>query len=118
MTFGSHRYEIWNLQSQWHNCPTINGTQQHSGGNFKANNVNYTKTANGREFTADIAAAYPKEAAVKSWERKFVFNRNPNILTLHESIELTEWKTPFVLHHITILEESGHKKRRTYSQKR
>jgi hypothetical protein len=60
-------------------------------------------------LTADIAGAYPKEAAVKSWKRKFVFNRNPNTLTLEESYELSEWKNPFVIHFITILSESEHK---------
>ncbi len=108
-TFGPDRYKIWNLQSQWHNCPTINGFQQHEGIEYKANNVSYTKTENGGEFIADIAAAYPKEAAVKSWKRKFVFNRNPNTLTLEESYELSQWKNPFVIHFITILDESENK---------
>jgi hypothetical protein len=76
---------------------------------YKANNVSYTKTANRGELTADIAAAYPKEAAVKSWKRKFVFNRNPNTLTLQESYQLSEWKKPFVIHFITILGESENK---------
>jgi len=108
-TFGVDRYEIWNLQSQWHNCPTINGVQQHDGIQYRANNVSYTKTANGGEFVADIAGAYPKEAAVKTWQRKFVYNNSPNTLTLNESYELTEWKKPFVIHFITVLDESGNK---------
>ncbi len=71
-TFGPNRYNIWNFQSQWHNCPTINGVPQHDGMEYKANNVSYTKTANRGELTADIATAYPKEAAVKSWKKIYV----------------------------------------------
>ncbi|CAG2182165.1 unnamed protein product, partial [Oppiella nova] len=64
-TFGPHRYDIWTMQSQWHNTPTINGVQQKAGAQYVARNVTYNKTS--AEFEADIAGAYPKEAQVKSW---------------------------------------------------
>ena len=64
-TFGKDRYDIWTMQSQYHNLPQINGTDQKDGKTFAAKVVNHK---NG-QLTLDITAAYPKEAAVNSWKR-------------------------------------------------
>ncbi|CAG2104372.1 unnamed protein product [Medioppia subpectinata] len=87
-TFSDHRYNIWNFQSQWHNTPTINGIQQQCGPQFKAQYAKYTKLENGGEFETDIAGAYPPEAQVKSWIRKWTFNRNTNTVVLTEKYVL------------------------------
>ena len=64
-TFGKGRYDIWTMQSQYHNLPQINGTDQKDGKAFAARVVSHK---NG-QLTLDIAAAYPQEAAVRSWKR-------------------------------------------------
>ena len=64
-TFGKGRYAIWTMQSQYHNLPQINGIDQKDGKWFAAKVVSHK---NG-QLTLDIAAAYPNEAAVKSWKR-------------------------------------------------
>ena len=64
-TFGKGRYDIWTMQSQFHNLPQINGIDQKDGKTFAAKVVSHK---NG-QLTLDIAAAYPNEAAVKSWKR-------------------------------------------------
>lgn len=64
-TFGKGRYDIWSMQSQFHNLPQINGVDQKDGKSFAAKVVSHK---NG-QLTLDIAAAYPNEAAVKSWKR-------------------------------------------------
>lgn len=64
-TFGKGRYDIWTMQSQYHNLPQINGIDQKDGKWFAAKVVSHK---NG-QLTLDIAAAYPNEAAVKSWKR-------------------------------------------------
>lgn len=103
-TFSSERYKIWYMQSQWHNCPTINGVQQKEGKAFLAKDVIYTKTKNGAELTMDIAEAYPAEAAVKTWVRNFVFNRNKGSLLLKENYALESSKEPLVLNFMTPLQ--------------
>lgn len=40
-TFSAQRYDIWTMQSAFHNLPIINGFMQKNGGNFKAAAVNY-----------------------------------------------------------------------------
>jgi hypothetical protein len=64
-TFSNNRYDIWTMQSQYHNLPQINGIDQKDGKTYAAKVVSHK---NG-QLTLDIAAAYPQEAAVKSWKR-------------------------------------------------
>ena len=64
-TFGKGRYDIWTMQSQFHNLPQINGVDQKDGKTYAGKVVSHK---NG-QLTLDIAAAYPNEAAVKSWKR-------------------------------------------------
>lgn len=103
-TFSAERYKIWFMQSQWHNCPTINGVQQKQGKTFRAKDIDYTKLKDGARLTMDIAEAYPADAAVKSWARSFVFNNRQGSLLLKENYTLQSWKEPFALHFMTQLQ--------------
>lgn len=95
-TFSSKRYELWNMQSVWHNCPTINGVMQKEGIQYKATHVLYAKNTSGVSVSMDIALAYPTEAAVKKYERKFDFDQSKNTIQLFENYEMLEWKSPLV----------------------
>ena len=64
-TFSKNRYDIWTMQSQYHNLPQINGIDQHDGKQFAAKIMAKGK----RSITLDIAGAYPKDAHVTSWLR-------------------------------------------------
>jgi len=74
-TFSSHRYEIWTMQSAFHNLPTINGVMQAAGRQYEARDVSFHSDDAGAEFLADIAAAYPKEAGVQTWKRSIRLDR-------------------------------------------
>jgi len=74
-TFSSRRYEIWTMQSRFHNLPVINGTDQKDGAQFKAKNSKFTANSKSATFSTDIAGAYPQEAQVKSWIRSYTLNR-------------------------------------------
>lgn len=78
-TFSSKRYDIWYNCSDYHNCPTINGTDQKPGGNYKATHVSHKITASRTKLELDISKAYPKEAGVKSWYRTVTLNRGKNV---------------------------------------
>jgi hypothetical protein len=99
-TFSSRRYELWNMQSQWHNSPTVNGVMQKAGKEFKATDFT-CENKNGIEIKMDIAKAYPSEAAVKSWQRDFLFNQNKNIISLKENYELNKWLTDTKINFLT-----------------
>jgi hypothetical protein len=74
-TFSSRRYEIWTMQSKFHNLPVINGIDEKDGGSFKAKNSNFTANATAATFTTDIAGAFPTDAQVKSWVRSYTLTR-------------------------------------------
>ena len=77
-TFSSRRYEIWTMQSKFHNLPVINGVDQKDGSKFKAKNSKFTANTKSATFSTDIAGAYLPEAQVKSWTRSYTLNRGKN----------------------------------------
>jgi hypothetical protein len=86
-TFSSQRYEIWTMQSAFHNLPTINGAMQMNGLEYRAIDVNYSCEKNKATFSLDISKAYPEEAAIKSWKRSIILNRGKDV-RVHDQYEL------------------------------
>lgn len=74
-TFSDQRYDIWTMQSAYHNLPVIDGVQQSPGAQFKATNVSATIEDGQAELRLDIASAWPEEAGVKSWKRSVRLDR-------------------------------------------
>ncbi|MFZ2341314.1 MAG: heparinase II/III family protein [Bacteroidales bacterium] len=88
-TFGPRRYEIWTMQSGYHNLPVINGIDQKDGEAFKARNSSFTSNARSAAFTTDIAGAYPEGAKVFSWVRTYTLNRGRSFV-ISDKYELKE----------------------------
>jgi len=78
-TFSSRRYEIWTMQSAYHNLPTINGVLQQDGREFAASDVKYRAGKSFAELSLDIAGAYPAAAGVGSWKRTLRLNRGREV---------------------------------------
>ena len=102
-TFSAQRYEIWTMQSAYHNLPTINGIMQGAGGEFRATDVSRNETASRVTFSADIAAAYPGDAAVRRWQRRVTLDRKTRAVELEDRYELKQWKQPVRLNLMTPL---------------
>ena len=68
-TFSADRYDIWTMQSGYHNLPTINGRDQMPGAAFLASAVLSSVTNEQSSLELDIASAYGPEAGVRSWKR-------------------------------------------------
>ncbi|UCE41132.1 MAG: heparinase II/III family protein [Candidatus Aminicenantes bacterium] len=79
-TFSDRRYDIWTMQSAFHNLPTINGVMQKNGREFKATDLKYGTTEKSAIFSLDISSAYPEEAKVRFWMRTITLNRGKNII--------------------------------------
>lgn len=72
-TFGPDRYEIWTMQSSWHNVPEIRGTAQAVGSAFAARDV--ASTIDGDSgLSLDLAAAYPRDD-IRCWRREARLHR-------------------------------------------
>lgn len=86
-TFSSRRYEIWTMQSGWHNCPTINGQMQSPGRQHRANNVQF-RGGIISEVSMDIASAYPSDARVESFRRALRLDRKQEAVLIEDAWKL------------------------------
>lgn len=78
-TFSSRRYEIWTMQSAYHNLPTIDGHQQYPGRSACAKRLVHRADDERAELTMDIAPAYPAEAGVAAWTRTVTLVRGDRV---------------------------------------
>lgn len=99
-TFSAQRYEIWTMRTAWHNLPLINGTEQTAGRSFAARNVSYQANAAVAKLSLDLAAAYPPEAGVTSWQREIALHRG-DALHITDTYTLTTASQPNAYHYVT-----------------
>ncbi len=90
-TFSADRYTIWTMQSAYHNLPTINGVEQKDGIEFAARDAHYTVGDSAASLAMDIARAYPREAAVRTWCRTLTLVRGREV-TVHDAYALDTLK--------------------------
>ncbi|MGC4190832.1 MAG: heparinase II/III family protein [Thermomicrobiales bacterium] len=74
-TFSPDRYDIWTMQSGYHNLPTVNGIEQQAGVEFAASDVRCTLGNDADELVLDLAHAYPPEAGIDHWIRTLRLER-------------------------------------------
>ena len=79
-TFSSKRYDIWTMQSGYHNVPAINNVDQRNGLDHCASDVSFSEENNTVKFALDIAGAYPESAGIKSYRREFIFRQAEGLL--------------------------------------
>lgn len=79
-TFSPQRYEIWTMQSAYHNLPTINGHMQKDGEDCGSRDVSYQLSDDMCRIEMDIAAAYPAEAGIISCKRSAALIKGKEIV--------------------------------------
>lgn len=88
-TFSNRRYEIWTMQSAYHNLPTINGYMQKDGPMYQAKNVKVSFLDDKNSISMDISTAYPKEANINSYLRQITLHKEKQI----ELYDIFEYST-------------------------
>ncbi len=68
-TFSPERYDIWTMQSAYHNLPAFGGIQQEAGARFAASRTVADLGARTSTISMDIAGAYPAAAGLASYRR-------------------------------------------------
>ncbi len=89
-TFGPDRYEIWTMQSSWHNTPAPAGHPQAAGRAHRATDVSASLSAAAAELSLDLAAAYPAAAGLRSWRRTLRLDRTAPLIAVHDRWELSQ----------------------------
>lgn len=96
-TFGSERYSIWTMQSNYHNLPMINGVPQKNGAMYKATDVSFNSAR--MTFSANLAAAYPASAEVKKWTRSYSLSNGT--LKISDTFALNKTTAPNRINFLT-----------------
>lgn len=89
-TFSSQRYEIWTMQSSFHNLPEVGGVMQAAGRKYEAAGVKYSATADAVEFRLELNKAYPENAGILSWTRTLRLARRRNSLSVKDEYKLKD----------------------------
>ena len=78
-TFSPQRYDIWTMQTAYHNLPTFNGNQQEPGEEFQATDVSYSSDGKAVSFSTNLEHAYPDDSDLQSWRRNVMMTRGESI---------------------------------------
>lgn len=85
-TFSDRRYEIWTMQSAYHNLPTINGIMQKDGKEYCASHVTHSFSDKESHIQMDISTAYPKAAGLSYYLRSAALIKGEKIV-IHDSFQ-------------------------------
>ena len=96
-TFSAQRYEIWSMQSGWHNTAVINGCDQLNGREYAASDVTFSDDGNVMRLSLDMRGAYGAEAGVETYRRAFAFDRAKGIITVRDAVKLAACRQPVAL---------------------
>ena len=92
-TFSAQRYEIMQMQSNYHNLPIIGGFGQLPGEQYKATDVKYCSDEAKVHFQLNMEKAYPKEAGIAAWNREFAYDRNADKVNIVDNFTLNQPQT-------------------------
>ncbi|UNX53735.1 heparinase II/III family protein [Georgenia sp. TF02-10] len=87
-TFGPDRYDLWPMQSDWHNVPRLPGTGQAAGARFAARDVTATVDDGAAGLRLDLAGAYPGYEDGR-WVRTATLDRATGAVEVRD-----EWTLP------------------------
>ncbi len=88
-TFSENRYEILQMQSQYHNLPTIDNTGEHQG-DYRASDVSYSATDELVDFRMNLATAFEEKVGIDYWNRVIRFDRIKKTITIDDSYSLKQ----------------------------
>ncbi|GAB3744052.1 heparinase II/III domain-containing protein [Microlunatus parietis] len=80
-TFSPGRYQIFTMQSEFHNLPVINGYGQLPGRDHRSRGMTADVTADRVQASLDLADAYPAEAGLESWIRDTALTAEGAVIT-------------------------------------
>lgn len=85
-TFSKDRFDIWTMQSLYHNLADFEGAQQQAGATFAARDVSWSLDETGAQFSAELSATYGPDAKLDSYRRTIRLAPHGTV-TLSDSFE-------------------------------
>ncbi|MCM1189959.1 MAG: heparinase II/III-family protein [bacterium] len=81
-TFSSRRYEIWTMQSCYHNLPTLEGLDQRDGAEYGAKDTVVSLRDQTASISMELAGAYPFPSGTHSYRRQVTLEKNEDRVLL------------------------------------
>lgn len=78
-TFSPQRYELWAMQSAWHNLPTFDGVQQRDGAAYAAREVRASLGEAQSGISMELAGAWPAQARLASFRRTVTLRKGREV---------------------------------------
>ena len=88
-TFSERRYQIWAMQSAYHNVPFVNECMQKHDARAAARDAWFTPNEDVTSFGVDISDAYPEAAGLIRWLRTFTLVRSAGTVRIHDEFRFT-----------------------------
>lgn len=85
-TFSSRRYELWFMQSNYHNLPAFGGISQREGKQYASSGEVYSSENGSAQM--ELAGAYPTEAALTSFVRSVNPQKDGSVM-ITDAVEMT-----------------------------
>ncbi len=86
-TFSDRRYEIWTMQSCYHNLPTIAGLDQQAGAAYRASGVETCFTEGKAAISMELDSAYPFPEKSYRYRRSVTLDKTQNIVLLTDQTD-------------------------------
>lgn len=74
-TFSAQRYEIWTMQSGYHNLPTLDGQDECAGADYRAVDVETSFGAENASISMELAYAYPPSDGGSYYRRSVTLDK-------------------------------------------
>lgn len=97
-TFSKDRYDIWTMQSSYHNLPTIMGCDEKAGANYHVSNLDLQESNETNVISMNLATAYDVDNI--DYQRTISFDKSANEVSLTDKTNASQ----VVLNFITYFE--------------
>lgn len=106
-TFSSRRYEIWTMQSGYHNLPTLMGLDEKDGPEYCATEVSTCCDSSTASISMELLTAYPvsqpADAAALSYRRSITLDREKEKIVLQDTTNLQDVVLNFITYEKPVL---------------
>lgn len=96
-TFSAQRYEIWTMQSGYHNLPTLDGKDECAGADYRAVDVETSFGAESASISMELAHAYPPSDGGSYYRRSVTLDKAAGRVLLTDTTDFQDVILNFIV---------------------
>lgn len=106
-TFSAQRYEIWTMQSGYHNLPTLEGKDECAGAEYRAVDVETSFGAGSASVSMELAHAYPPSDGGSYYRRSVTLDKTAGWVLLTDKTDFQNVILNFIVCEKSEIEENS-----------